>query len=78
MARCQYYRNLKPNTLGGATNINVPDTGGLFEMLVAHYAGKYFNTASLTTIVLQSVKRVFNVSALLIDNILQTTSPFSN
>ena len=46
-----------------------------------HYAGKCFNTASLATIIFQyrqSVKRVFNVSDFLIDNTLQTASPFTN
>ena len=50
-------------------------------MLVVHYAGKYFNTACLITLILQyrqSVKHVFDVSVFLIDNTLQTASPFIN
>ena len=49
----RYYLNLKRNMLVGATNINTPDTGSLFPMLVVNYVEKYFNTVSLTRITLQ-------------------------
>ena len=45
-------------------------------MLVVHYSGKDFNSASLTTIILQYRQLVKHVFAILIHNTLQTMSPF--
>jgi len=70
-----------PNLIEHITRQGAPLTSACLIRAVCNvrHARKYFNIASLITIILQyrrSVKHVFSVSAFLIHNTLQTTSPF--
>jgi len=67
--------------LEGATFINTSDACWYSTAKVVLYSRKYYNFNEITTMILQHrqfVKCVFIASDILINDTMQTTSPFTN
>ena len=83
VARCQFYLNesVRHQRAPRVSTRLIQADNLQRKSFCRPYSRKYFNTTSVTTIIFkyrQLVKRVFNVSAILIHNTLQTTSPLSD